>query len=60
MALVINRRKGESVRIGDAEVHIINTTRTHVCLAIVAPRTTKILRMELDDRERPTEQAASE
>ena len=46
--LVIRRRAGQSIRIGDnAEIHIVEITPTRVTLAIEAPREVSVTRSEL-------------
>lgn len=51
--LVITRKVGESVRIGDAEVVILRATdRDRVRLGITAPKQIEIVRSEIDRREK--------
>jgi carbon storage regulator CsrA len=45
--LLIRRKLGEEVVVGDAVIRVIEVGRKSVRLAIIAPPTTKILRSEL-------------
>lgn len=47
--LVITRKIGERVLIGNAEVVILRVTRQRVRLGITAPESVNIIRSELDD-----------
>jgi carbon storage regulator CsrA len=46
--LVISRRLGESVRIGDVVVEVVRMHRAEVRLAITAPSDMPIIRTELE------------
>ena len=49
--LVLSRKPGESIRIGDAVVHVLQNTRGRVRLGIEADRSIEILRTEIaEDR----------
>ena len=45
--LVLSRKARESIRIGDATVHVVRIRKTHVRLGITAPGGVRILRSEL-------------
>ena len=50
--LVLSRREGETIRIGDSIVITVTEVRSQGCtLAINAPRSVRIVRGELDDFE---------
>lgn len=49
--LVLSRRRGEAIRIGESvEVRVLKIKGATVRLGISAPRMTKVLRVELEDR----------
>ena len=51
--LVLSRRPGETIRVGDdIEVKVLATTGNRVRLGIVAPRRLSIVRKELTHRDR--------
>ena len=45
--LVLTRKPGETIHIGDAVVHVVSNGKGRVRLSIEAPKETKILRGEL-------------
>lgn len=51
MALVLTRKSGESVRIGEAIVKIASIDGNKVSLAITAPQEIEIVRTEIDTRD---------
>jgi carbon storage regulator len=58
--LVISRRKGERLMIGDdIEIVVIDVSPSQVRLAIRAPASVPVLRYELLDRGEPAEPPAS-
>lgn len=49
--LVLSRRRGEAIRIGESvEVRVLKIKGATVRLGISAPKSTKVLRVELEDR----------
>jgi carbon storage regulator CsrA len=50
--LVLSRKEGESVRVGDAVVTVTKIGIGGVKLGFAAPQTTKIVRTELEGRPR--------
>jgi carbon storage regulator CsrA len=48
--LVLSRREGQAVRVGEAVITVTKIGDGSVKLGFVAPLTTKVLRTELDDR----------
>jgi carbon storage regulator CsrA len=48
--LVITRRQGERILIGDVELVVVETRRRSVRLAIAAPKGTRIVRAELAEK----------
>lgn len=51
MALILSRRKGEALRIGDIVVTVRELKGNRVSIAITAPPETKVLRGELVEKE---------
>ena len=50
MSLVLSRKVGESVRVGNAIISIRKCSQNHTKLAIEAPRDVEIIRSELDSQ----------
>lgn len=49
--LVLSRRQNESLRIGESvEIKVLKIKGSTVRLGITAPRSTKVLRVEIEDR----------
>jgi len=48
--LLLKRKVGESIIVGDAVIKVIEIGKTSIRLAINAPKTTRILRKELKDK----------
>lgn len=55
--LVLSRKVGESIRIGDITIEVARLRGNKVRLAIAAPRKTRIVRGELDDNDHPPAKA---
>jgi carbon storage regulator CsrA len=51
--LVLSRKSGETIRIGDVELMVLSTSSSRVSLGIQAGREVRILRGELIDWIRP-------
>lgn len=49
--LVLTRRQGESIRIGEIEVTVLKTHPTRVQIGISAPPHINIVRTEIDGRD---------
>ena len=47
--LLLKRKVGESIIVGDATIKILEISKSSVRIAIQAPKTTRILRKELKD-----------
>jgi len=47
--LVLSRKRGEELRIGDYVVTVVRIENNQVRLGITAPRDVKVLRAELED-----------
>ena len=50
--MVIKRRAGQSVRIGDVTVVVLEVQRSAVRLGIEAPRELEVVRSELESKEK--------
>jgi len=50
MSLVLSRRVGESVRVGDAVISIRKCSQNHTKLSIEAPKEVEIVRGELEPK----------
>lgn len=57
--LILSRKKGESLSIGNAVIYITKIAGDRVTIGIEAPETTKVLRTELE-RNQPCNEAANE
>lgn len=56
--LVLSRKELERIHIGDVVVTIMRASHGRVSVGIEAPRTTKVLRGELLDRDKRGQEAA--
>ena len=55
--LILTRKKNETIQIGNGvEIKIIRVSGNKVRLGIVAPKETRVLRIELDETDNPIEQ----
>jgi carbon storage regulator len=50
--LVLSRKEGESVRVGDAVITITKVNGGNVKLGFTAPQSTKVVRTEIENRPR--------
>jgi carbon storage regulator len=50
--LVLTRKSGQTIRIGDVVIRIVRVKGAAVRIGVQAPRTTKVLRGELRDKDK--------
>ena len=58
--LVLTRKAGQKIQIGEAIVEILTTGRNRVKLSVDAPPHVKIMREEIRDRQEPNQETAPE